>query len=427
MNLKDIVFPYSAGLSAAVSPCVIVLMPMLLVRFNEMGNRKLVGVPLLVAGFICTFCLLGFFISELMESQYQSGVRLGLGLLFATLGIQSFLGKVSSVTYPLFKNPFLIGGVYAVLVSYNPCTIPYLGMLVSIAAGPKLVLTLLIFSLGMITPSIIFSLFGDGILTCIQTKMSGIMHWFNKLMALVNVGTGAYLAWSIHSLSIPDIAVATVMLAVSFFLIFRNYFDGKMLTKKAETDDEKKEKKRSWAVIFIFAVLIGIAVTLAYFSREKKDEWFQSAEEKELMELSREHSGEEDDEETVEGDEADEKEEIEEDDEPRDKSSEPDDDDILSQLDGDDSQPISTTLPCKVMPPCPECKFTVVTYLVCVVLGFVASWGLAVKKETFQGVVDDVCMLPKFQKPAPEVKKEKTKKESSRSRTPAQPPRDKSN
>lgn len=114
--IGKILTAFPAGLAAALSPCVIILIPLLLSKVNGMKGKRWIQLLMLLFGFLSTFIVIGFFLKQLMESSFQSGFRLGLGLLFITLGCQSFFGKVGSVSFPLFDNSFLMGGVFAILV-----------------------------------------------------------------------------------------------------------------------------------------------------------------------------------------------------------------------------------------------------------------------------------------------------------------------
>ena len=116
MSAKQISLAFAAGLTAAMSPCVIILIPILLSKTSQMKGNRLVQLPLLLLGFLTTFISLGFFLKQLMESNFQSGFRLGLGIFFVTLGCQSFFGKVNNFTFPFLDSPFIMGGVFSILV-----------------------------------------------------------------------------------------------------------------------------------------------------------------------------------------------------------------------------------------------------------------------------------------------------------------------
>eukprot|EP00770_Monocercomonoides_exilis_P000641 MONOS_632.1-p1 / transcript=MONOS_632.1 / gene=MONOS_632 / organism=Monocercomonoides_exilis_PA203 / gene_product=unspecified product / transcript_product=unspecified product / location=Mono_scaffold00010:112323-113969(-) / protein_length=469 / sequence_SO=supercontig / SO=protein_coding / is_pseudo=false len=417
---------------AAISPCVIILVPMLLSKVNGMKGKKAIQIPLLLLGFLTCFVIIGFFLKQLMESSFQSGFRLGLGLIFVALGCQSFFGKVGSLTFPLFDNPFLMGGVFAVLVSYNPCTIPYLGMLVSLFAGPTLIPMMLVFAFGMITPSFLFALFGSGILNYIQNKTSGAFHWINKVMALVNIGSGLYLSFSIHSLTYVDIAVAGVLLAASFGLLFRSYFRKENLLPRKKVSSEplpelseyeKKERRNTMLIVIIFTLLVGLACAVSVMGVCKRDDWFMSKEEKELMEFVKSQAAEreankendeeddikdDDDEGPTDDDSEDSLSEINEDEEDSSASSESKEKD-----DEEKEKEMPSALPCKVLPPCPQCKLCFIAFLVAFCTGFGSTLLLATKKEDFSGVVGDVCTVPKFRRAAAPKPQQKQPEKSS--------------
>ena len=99
--------PYTSGLVAAISPCLIVMVPLLLFRFTLVDRTSLDNLPIyidsdeedavakkaskrarrsrtcailwFVLGFQCSFLLFGFALTQLMNSSVQNGFKLGMG------------------------------------------------------------------------------------------------------------------------------------------------------------------------------------------------------------------------------------------------------------------------------------------------------------------------------------------------------------
>eukprot|EP00770_Monocercomonoides_exilis_P004234 MONOS_4215.1-p1 / transcript=MONOS_4215.1 / gene=MONOS_4215 / organism=Monocercomonoides_exilis_PA203 / gene_product=unspecified product / transcript_product=unspecified product / location=Mono_scaffold00109:61670-63415(+) / protein_length=582 / sequence_SO=supercontig / SO=protein_coding / is_pseudo=false len=179
------------------------------------------------------------------------------------MGFQSLIGKMSPMTLPLFKNTFCLGIAFSLLVTFNPCTIPYLGILVTMFHGPELIIQMILFALGMIAPAILFTLFGQGVLQAIQKKTSKFFHWLNKILAVIMIGSGGYLGWTIHGLTAIDSLVAAFCLIICFTLVVR-----------ACTDDPSLKgvvtQKNGVVMLLLLSLLIAGAFSGCYFASMMK-------------------------------------------------------------------------------------------------------------------------------------------------------------
>lgn len=135
-------------------------------------------------------------------------------------------------------------------VSFNPCTMPYLGVILAVA-GSDAVLHLAAFSLGLITPAVLFTLFGQSLLWTFQEKSANVFHYISKFMSIVLVvsgldaipsyadairpacspslvnftlSAGLFLVSTMRSVKMPDIWLAVALMIVCFATVIRVRF-----------------------------------------------------------------------------------------------------------------------------------------------------------------------------------------------------------
>jgi len=213
---------YIAGLVAAFTPCVIVLIPLMLYRFFNTEQKLVHKFGLFIAGFVASYVILGFGVHHLLNSEIHNGFRLGLGLFFIIIGILALLKKIQPLNIPVVKNTFLLGMVFAVVMVANPCALPYLGIVFALESQSAIIVSLGAFGLGMITPAVLFAIFGQQILTTMKTKkvFSQVSHLMNCILIIVGIG----LIVTVSSFNINDIVVESVILVLIFIIILKSYF-----------------------------------------------------------------------------------------------------------------------------------------------------------------------------------------------------------
>lgn len=246
---------FLSGIIAAFTPCVIVLMPILLYRFFHEDKKEWRDFSLFIVGFIISYIIFGYFLSSLFTSVIQNGVKVGLGLFFIILGILAVLEKLNPLNFPIIKNSLLLGGIFALIISFNPCTIPYLGFILSISNSGLLFLNMAVYGLGLIFPAILFAFFGNKILHL--TKKSGkIFYTVNKLMHYILILSGVYLIFTIKRLEIYDIFVISFFLFLSFFILLRAFF----------IINEKKDFLKIKNLLLIISLMMIIFVSITHCS-----------------------------------------------------------------------------------------------------------------------------------------------------------------
>ncbi len=238
------IIAFLSGLVAAFTPCVIILIPALLYSFfpnqssfqggsslakekNSLPKRdvKHFIFPLVafILSFVFTYSLFAVFLKSLLTSSVKYGLQLGIGLLFVVLGILALMGKFNPVSFPLIKNKWLFGSVFAIIISINPCTFAYLGVLLGTTNTSGLLLTLVSFSLGLLTPSLLFLFFGKALLSKVRC-FGKLTHAMDVGMNILLIAIGAYLMFTIKSFGTLDVWISGVLLLVTFFILLRSFY-----------------------------------------------------------------------------------------------------------------------------------------------------------------------------------------------------------
>ena len=265
MNLT---LAFLSGLVAAFTPCVIILIPALLYSFipqnkspietgrdsNKDGDSKFVvrgvshrkkhfkrsfsgflsffwkriiikNAPVFafVLSFIATYSLFALFLKTILSSSIKYGLQMGIGILFVVLGVMALMGKFNPVSFPLIKNKFLFGALFAVIISINPCTFAYLGVLLGTTKTTSLFLTMIFFSFGLLTPAILFMIFGRKLLFEVK-KFGKITHAMDIGMNVLLIGIGAYLMFTIKSFGVLDVYISGALLVLTFIILLRSFY-----------------------------------------------------------------------------------------------------------------------------------------------------------------------------------------------------------
>jgi len=167
--------------------------------------------------------------TRLLVSSVQNGVRAGLGGVFSVTGMLCFTGFINPLDLPALTNPFAVGGLFALVVSVNPwypshfkreinyvyrSTLPFLGMVMSMYSGPRAFFSILSFAVGLITPAVMFVVFGKLSLSMFK-KHAQTLNVINALTNFALVCTGVYLISQIKMFSTMDVITAGSILLVT--------------------------------------------------------------------------------------------------------------------------------------------------------------------------------------------------------------------
>lgn len=220
----NILLSFVSGLVAAFTPCVVVLFPLILYRFYNEQRLDAKKFALFSLSFIFGFFVLGLGFTTVLDSAFQNGFKLGLGILFVVLGLLSFADRINPLQLPFIKNTALFGLLFALVITINPCVIPYLGALVSFSNPGLITLQMLLFAIGLLLPFLLFGIVGQRLFSRIQKHSQKVLHSINKLMSVVLVGAGLYLVVSIYELGRFDLYVLVAILVLIYAVIIRSYF-----------------------------------------------------------------------------------------------------------------------------------------------------------------------------------------------------------
>ncbi|MBT3720120.1 hypothetical protein HN789_04495 [archaeon] len=216
----NIILSLASGIIAAFTPCVIVLFPIVLYRFFN-KEKHFLDYGKFILGFIIAFVLFGYLLFGLFSSSIANGIKVGMGVLFSILGILALFNRINPLNFPLIKNSFLLGSSFALMLSFSPCTLPYLSLMIATSKG--IFIDIVFFGIGIISPSILFAFFSGKILNFAK-KTGKIFHNINKLMSLILIGTGIYLATSIMSFHHQDLIVSVIFLGLMFIILLKSFF-----------------------------------------------------------------------------------------------------------------------------------------------------------------------------------------------------------
>ncbi|MDA3854771.1 MAG: hypothetical protein PF569_00830 [Candidatus Woesearchaeota archaeon] len=217
------ILSFLSGIIAAFTPCIIILFPILLYRFSTQKDGITKDFLLFISSFILSYLIFGYLLSSLFSSPIQNGLKFGLGLLFIILGVLGIFNKLNPLNFPLIKNPILLGVAFSLIVSTNPCTMPYLSIIIANSSQISLFTNLLFFALGILAPSILFTIFGKKMIN-ITNKTKKIGYKVNKIMHYILIISGGYLIFSIRQIEIYDVYIISLFLGFIFIILLKAFF-----------------------------------------------------------------------------------------------------------------------------------------------------------------------------------------------------------
>lgn len=193
------------GLITFISPCVLPMLPVYVLYFTggqgERSTRRTLARALyFVAGFTLLFVLLGVFAGTLgaLLIRWQTVVNIVMGGIMIVFGLHYAgwlrIGLLDKTMKPDVRiEPagygacVLLGAVFA--VGWSPCTGPFLGSAMMLAAGQgqamQGMLLLLCYSLGLGVPFVLCALLID--------QLKGMFAFIKRNYAVINRVCGVFL------------------------------------------------------------------------------------------------------------------------------------------------------------------------------------------------------------------------------------------
>lgn len=196
---------FMEGLITFISPCVLPMIPVYVLYFTggEQGKkqgRTLLRALCFVAGFTLLFVALGVFAGSLgaLVVRHQRAMNVVCGLVMVGFGLHYAgwlrIGALEKTVKPGIQvkaegyfSCLLLGAVFA--VGWSPCTGPFLGSAMMLAAGQGHVLAgvalLLCYSLGLGVPFVLCALLID--------QLKGAFAWIKRHYGMINRVCGIFL------------------------------------------------------------------------------------------------------------------------------------------------------------------------------------------------------------------------------------------
>ena len=162
---------------------------------------------------------------------------------------------------PLSGSPFVTGISFALLLSFNPCTIPFLGMIISVNNSSHTLLSLIAFGQGLITPSMGVVLLGQKILEWFEERSLG-MERIKPLTYIILGISGIYLLYGPYILTSGDTIVALVGTGVSFYWMCHS-----MSSSPSPSPSRRTLSVRKFLpVLLIWTLFTVIVLTISTFT-----------------------------------------------------------------------------------------------------------------------------------------------------------------
>ena len=86
----------------------------------------------------------------------------------------SVRGLIDPLDMPVLDNTFLMGVVFAAMLSVNPCTVPFLAVIISMTLHQAL-LGILCFAQGLLTPALVFIVVGERLILWVESSVGGCL------------------------------------------------------------------------------------------------------------------------------------------------------------------------------------------------------------------------------------------------------------
>lgn len=229
-------FAFGSGLVAAFTPCTLSLIPIFLYRFGlngqqgNSGSKRYVDIGLVLIGFLGSFAVTGLLFGGLVGSDFVNITRLVLGVVLVLVGILQIFHKLSLQFFTKITNPLGLGIVLPWAISFSPCVIPFLSVILTgIAESSDVVSTtqgianFLMFGLGLITPAILISLLGGSIVKGMK-KISTWVVRIESVSAVLIVVAGFYMSSQLVQLANRDVVISALLILVVLILMAREIF-----------------------------------------------------------------------------------------------------------------------------------------------------------------------------------------------------------
>lgn len=222
---------YITGLIASLTPCTIVLIPILLYRFGisdgSSEKAKWREIILLLLGFLISLVITGLALHYISQGQLINALRVGLSILLVSVGILQVFGRLKLSQIRSVTHPFVLGLVLPWTLSLSPCVLPYLSIFITKGIlSDKTWLEFLLFGAGLITPAIAIALLGERLLEHMRS-ITPLMKSIERYSGILIIIAGVYLGLQTFELGDLELAISSgllllMLLAAGYVTFIRN-------------------------------------------------------------------------------------------------------------------------------------------------------------------------------------------------------------
>ncbi len=216
---------FITGIATALTPCTIVIIPIFLYRFGIWGKDEskilFKDIFLTIFGFMISLMSVGIIFEYVINSNIFNAVRLILGTLFIILGVLQIFNKLNINIVTKSSNSFVLGLLFPWVLSFSPCVLPiFTAFLSSQISTGQIIIKLLVFGLGVLTPAILISVIGNRLFEIFK-KGSKAFYLIEKFSGVIIVLSGIYLNFQLLDIKSLDIAISSMIFL--FIIIFSAY------------------------------------------------------------------------------------------------------------------------------------------------------------------------------------------------------------
>ena len=221
---------FVSGIVASLTPCTIVIIPVLLYRFGLNKDKSIKWVELiqLLVGFITGFFVIASLINVLNSNLIYNISRIVLATTFILLGISQLLGKLTFNSIKSISNPLLLGLLLPIMVNLSPCVLPIFASFIGFGLSINSFILVVAFAFGMLFPAVLVVILGKSMYKLLY-KGSAIIGRVERFFGILLVFSGVYLNFQVLNLTRLDIILTIVFfVGLTSFFTYQVFFKNKM-------------------------------------------------------------------------------------------------------------------------------------------------------------------------------------------------------
>ncbi len=232
MNLFfQLISSLGAGTLAAFTPCVIVLFPVILYTYFNKEKKLWFRLSIFSVSFVVSYILFGYLLATLVTSAIKNGVLISIAIIFIILGFMQIFKVTRNLNVKFTNNDILLGIVFAIVTSTNPCTLPFFGVIIGQNLAYSIILNLAMFAIGILIPPIVLLIATDSLFYTLKRKISRLSNAIELPLNILLILMGIYILIKVSKIGYSDLFIISIVL---FFLLFFFMWSFYLLTTKKD-------------------------------------------------------------------------------------------------------------------------------------------------------------------------------------------------